>query len=65
MPFKHFSAVYNALILSQVCAVERKEHAAHDRAGSKKAKGSDAESREIKEGQYDAQVKSQPLLQKS
>lgn len=58
---KHSLAVCNAVFLSQVCAVERKEHAAHTRAASKKAKRSDAESRKIKEGWYDAQVTT-PLL---
>lgn len=52
----------NILIVSQVCAVERKEHAAHIGAGSKEAKGSDAESRKSKEGWYDAQATSAPVL---
>lgn len=50
----------NFVIVSQVCSVERKEHAAHIGAGSKKAKGSDAKSGKIKEGLYDTQVTLSP-----
>lgn len=50
-----YQLCFNALILLQVCAVERKEHVAHTWAGIKKATGSDAKSRKIKEGWYDAQ----------
>lgn len=51
------AAVFKASLFCQVCAVERKEHASHTGAGSKKAKGSDAESRETTEGWYNAYFK--------
>lgn len=43
----------NTVNLSQVCASEREEHAAHPPTGSKKGKDSDAESRTIKEGRHE------------
>lgn len=52
---------FNTVILSQVCAPEREEHAADTPTGSKKAKDSDAKSRKIKEGWYE--LTSPSLLQ--
>lgn len=59
---KPVSAMCNILIVSQVCAVERKEHAAHFGAGSKEAKAADAESRKNKEGWCGKQLPSAPSL---
>lgn len=47
---KHYFALLILLVASQVCAPERKKHAAHTGAGGKKAASTNAQSGAVKEG---------------